>query len=669
MIGPSGVAVDGNGNLYVATPADNRILVFPAGGPSGSVAKSVLGQPDFVTRTPDTGTFPMASPNTLAGPADIKVDASGNVFVADTSNNRALLMPAGSKSANKVWGQNDFVSNGPDQVKPASVNFPYQVVIDYSQAPFALYVSDTGNNRVMIWKDSVRFQSGDPADMVIGQPNLLTAAPNVDSGPAQTPTSTSLLGPTGIVVTANGTLYLADSGNNRILRFPRPVSQTGRITPDAVIGQTSFTNATSAAVSATSLSAPGGLAIGPNGDLFVADSSNNRVLEFPAGAGNGTAAIRVYGQPSMSSSFRPSKLSAQTLSSPQGIFVDQASNLYVTDAGANRVLIFPNTQNAPAAGSVAAAVIGQADFSGTPGNVSLSTPIGIGVDSSGNVYVSDSGNNRVLMFSWPGYLTGGVGAAAVIGQGTPTGVNPNWDSSSSLATADGLYQPVSIFLDRQDTLYVGDSGNNRLLQFLKAAILLNGATLQSGVPIAAGSIATLMGSALASDRAIAPGSSWPTSLLNRQVVVNDQLVAPLYYLDPNQANFQLPSNTPAGQQRVAVRLADTGELIAGGSVIASTLSPGIFTLTQNGTGQGAVRNQDNSINGPSNPAAIGSTIQIYATGQGQVSPAVADGTPASSSPLSYTVAVPTSNAQTCFATQPSLCVAIGSGFGMYRIRD
>jgi uncharacterized protein (TIGR03437 family) len=76
-----------------------------------------------------------------------------------------------------------------------------------------------------------------------------------------------------------------------------------------------------------------------------------------------------------------------------------------------------------------------------------------------------------------------------------------------------------------------------------------------------------------------------------------------------------------------------------------------------------VRNQDSSVNGPGNAAAIGSVIQIFGTGQGQVSPAVTDGTSASGAPLSNTVAVPTADAKTCFATQPSMCVAIGSGFG------
>jgi len=661
LAGPIGVAV-GGGNLYVATPLDDRVLVFSAGGPIGVAAKSVIGQPDFTTTTVNTGAFPQASAASLAGPTDVKVDGSGNVWVADAGNNRVLMYPTGQNSASEVWGQNDFASNGPNQVKPASLNFPYQVAIDYSQSPFALYVSDTGNNRVLVWKDSAHFQSGDPADLVIGQPTLYTAAPNIDSGPAQTPTATTLAAPTGIAVAADGTVYVADLGNNRILQFPRPVNQSGRITPSAVIGQTNFTSSNSAATSATSLKAPGGLAIGPNGDLFVADSGNNRVLEFPSGGGTGAAAVRVYGQASMTTGTRPTQISAGTLTSPQGIFVDQASNLYVADTGANRVLVYSNTAGATSTVVVASTVIGQADLNGTPGGVALNTPLGVAVDGSGNVWVGDSGNNRVLEFTWPGYLAGGAAAAAVIGQPNAIGKSPDWDTTNGLATADSLYSPSAVYLDRQNTLYVGDPGNNRLLQFLKPMVLVNGATLQSGVPIATGSIATLLGTGLATDTDVASGASWPPSMVNRQVVVNDQLLAPLYYASPTQMNFQLPSSTPAGQQRIAVRLGDTNELVAGGSILAAAVAPGIFTLTETGSGQAAVRNADYSINGANNPAAVGSTIQIYGTGQGPVSPAVPDGTAAPSVPLSYTVAQPTSDAQTCFATQ-AVCVAIGDAFG------
>jgi uncharacterized protein (TIGR03437 family) len=126
-------------------------------------------------------------------------------------------------------------------------------------------------------------------------------------------------------------------------------------------------------------------------------------------------------------------------------------------------------------------------------------------------------------------------------------------------------------------------------------------------------------------------------------------------------NFQLPSNTPLGTQRIAVRLADTGELVAGGALQVQAAAPGIFAANSQGTGQGSIENQDYSINGPSNPAAAGSTVSIYGTGQGQVSPAVPDGIAVSG--LSSTVTVTTTNSQTCVTSPNSMCVAFGTQFG------
>lgn len=664
IAGPVGISVDGNGNLYVAVPNDNRVLEFSLSTTLGAAANNVWGQTGFTITTANTGAFPLASPNSLASPMDVKVDSNGNVFVADFGNNRVVEYPAGARTSNKVWGQSDFTSNGPNQIKPASINYPYQFAIDYSQPPFALYVSDTGNNRVLVWKDSVHFQNGDPADLVIGQPGLQTGAANVDTqGSTTTPSSTSLYAPTGVAVTSDGTLYVADFGNNRVLRYPRPVNQSGRITPDAVIGQANFSSSVSALVSASSLKGPGGLAIGPTGDLFVADSSNNRILEFPPGAGNGATALRVYGQPNMNSSALSSQVSAQTLSNPQGIALDQGSNLYVADTGASRVLIFPDTQNAPVTGMTATFVIGPANFNAKSGP--LKSPVGVAVDSSGEIYVSDNGSNRVLVYQSLVFLpVAGATASAVVGQQTTSGTSANWDSLDGRATADSLYAPVGLYVDRQNTLYVGDTGNSRALQFLKPAAVVNAATFQTSVPVGQGSLATLFGSGLAGDQTTATGPNWPAALLNRQILVNDQTAAPLYFIGPNQVNFQMPSNAPLGTQRIAVRLADTGELVAGGSVLIQAAAPGIFTSNAQGSGQAAVLNQDLTVNGASNPAPVGSTILIYGTGQGQVSPSVPDGTAApSSGGLSNTVAVPTTDGATCFSSSNSMCVAIGSSFG------
>lgn len=658
--GPQGITADGSGSLYVTDQGNNRVLIFPTSPTLGASARMVIGQGDFSGSTANTGVAPLASPNTLSGASDVKVDASGNVFVADSNNHRVLQFPSGSKTASKVWGQTDFVSNGANQIKPGSLSVPFQVAIDYSRTPYALYVSDTANHRVLVWRDSVRFRTGDPADLVIGQPNLRTGVPNSDSQGGATPSRLGLAGPAGIAINQfDGTLYVADSGNNRVLRFSRPVDQSGRIAPDGVIGQVDFTSSASANVSASSLNAPAGLAIGPTGNLFVADTGNNRVLEYPSGAGNGAAAIRVYGQPGMTTSIRQSQVSPQTLSGPQAVAVDQASSLYVADSAANRVLIFSNTQSAPPAGASASYVIGQSSFGSTSGN--FRNPSGVAVDSNGAVYVADSANNRVLSYSSLIFLPPAGGTpTGVVGQQNTSGAAPNWDSTDGQATPNGLISPLGLYMDRQDTLYVSDAGNHRVAQFLKPAAVVNAATFQATVPVAPGGLATLFSNGLTSEKVVINATTWPLNAVDRQLVINEQQAAPLYYIDGNQVNFQVPSNSPAGQNRIAVRVTSTGELVAGGSLLVASASPGLFTASQNGSGQALVLNQDNTINASSNPANQGSIIVLYGTGQGQVSPAVPDGTAApAGGPLSNTVAVPTSDQRTCLNSQPSMCVVFG----------
>jgi uncharacterized protein (TIGR03437 family) len=665
MAGPQGIVVDAAGTLYVAVPADNRVLVFAPATTSGTDAKSVLGQPDFVTGTMNTGSFPQASSGSLAAPFAVAIDVRGNILIADTANNRVLSFPASSKTATRVLGQITSSGNSPNQVKPGSINSPYKIAIDYSHSPFALYVSDTNNHRVLIWKDAAHFRTGDPADLVIGQPNLFTAFPNADAGGASKPSRTSLAAPRGIAVAPDGTLYVADSGNNRVLRYPRPVDQSGPITPDAALGQSDFTSSASAALNAASMHSPAGVAVGPNGDLFVADTANQRVLEFAGGAATGAGAIRVFGQSGFTTAAAANQPSAQTLSAPQGLTVDASYNLYVADTGAHRVLIYPNTNIAPPAGLPASIVIGQNSFDvGAPGTgaARLNVPVDITLDSTGNVFVSDYGNNRVAVFPSRLYLsTGGTPAYLAIGQQSLDYSTPNWNSPDGLATPEGLWQPIGVFVDRVGTLYVGDSRNNRVLHFLKTAVVANGARWDVGVPVGLGSWSVLGGSGFSTETKAAPSVPLPTALAGRELVINDDSKAPLLYFSPKQVNFLFPSKIPVGLQRVAVRVANTGELIAGGSVSVATYSPGFFTQEQSGHGQAAALNQDNTRNSASNPAKLGSVVQLFGTGQGPLSVAVADGQPAPANAL--TQAKPTADANTCLNHQPSLCVALGGSGG------
>ncbi len=667
--GPSGLAVDSAGDLYVAVPGHNRILVFLASGTPGTAAKDVIGQSDFTSLQANPGTSPVSSARGFSGVTDVKADSQGNLYVADTGNNRVLGFPHNAKTATQVWGQNNFSTNGVNQVKPGSLNAPGRVAIDYAQSPYALYVSDTSNHRVLVWKDAARFRSGDPADMVIGQPDLTTALANIDkrgSGPSQT----SLSSPMGVAVDANSNLYVADSGNNRVLRYPRPVDQSGRITPDAVLGQPDFEKATSAAVSASTLRNPSGVTIGPDGNIFVADTGNHRVLEFPSGSGTNSAAIRVYGQPHFATGYASTPASAQSMSGPRGLFVDAGYTLYVADTGNHRVLIFPNTRDAGDAGMPAYMVLGQDGFetsqAGT-GSTRLRTPVDVAEDRSGNIVVADSGNNRVVLFPSLFFvsLAGGT-ASAVLGQADLNGSAVNYNTQDGQATPEGLSGPQGVFVDRQNTVYIADAGNNRVVHFLKSTTIRHAANSQAGSTLARGGLASVTGDGFADSEQAGGDGALPVVLAGREVVINDEFKVPLTSVGPASIGLQIPFLAPLGSDRIAVRTADTAELIAGGSAVVANFMPGLFSA---GDERYGVRNQDGSLNSGSKAADRGSTIKVFGTGQGPVSPQIADGTPAPSEGSPSTVAVPTTDGNACLVTQPSVCVPIGSALSNLAFGD
>jgi sugar lactone lactonase YvrE len=256
--------------------------------------------------------------------------------------------------------------------------------------------------------------------------------------------------PKGVAVDNIGNVLIADTANTRVLFYPK-----GSTTSNRVYGQGgSFTSSTEnlGGISATSINRAFGVGFDSNNNVYICDTENHRVLFY---AGNSVTASRVYGQPSFTtSSGFGIGASASSLDSPMAITFDKSGNVYIADSSANRITIYTGTA------TVASAVVGQASFTTFASGLSasaLNNPMGIALDASNNLYISDEVNNRVLKFS-----SGASSASSVIGQqGSFTSGNQNQGtiSSSSLAF------PLGIAIDVNNSLYVCDSQNNRLLCF------------------------------------------------------------------------------------------------------------------------------------------------------------------------------------------------------------
>jgi len=236
-----------------------------------------------------------------------------------------------------------------------------------------------------------------------------------------------LSNPSGIYVDTAGNMYIADAGNNRIQKwkFNDTIGTT-------VAGSSSGT----AGSSASFLNNPVAVFRDATGNLYIADAGNNRVQKWASGATSGTTVA--------GSSSGTAGSTTSLLNNPRGLFVDASANIYVADAGNNRIQKWASgaTSGSTVAGS----------SSGTAGSSSslLNAPSAVSVDGRGYIYIADVNNNRIQL--WPSGAANGITIA-----GSATG-----SSGSSAALLD---DPQGIALDTRNNVYVADYNNQRIQKF------------------------------------------------------------------------------------------------------------------------------------------------------------------------------------------------------------
>src|SRR5260370_3070299 len=270
------------------------------------------------------------------------------IAVASTGAMHAQL----SASAYRVLGQPDLRQNGVNLVQGVELYQPSGIALDARGGQTHIYIADTHNSRVMAWADIASYQIGDAPGVVLVQPGPQYSSP-LGIGVK------GFNSPLGLAVDPlSGNLYVADFINNRVVRFLSPFANPTRIEPDAVYGQPSFNNRTASIPSSTSLNQPRAVAFDPTGNLWVADSGNHRVVRFSAAVLNSQtppAADTVGGQKDFFSNRANAggQVSASGFCTPTSLPFDSQGNLYVSDGRNSRVLKFsaplgPSSGNATA---------------------------------------------------------------------------------------------------------------------------------------------------------------------------------------------------------------------------------------------------------------------------------------------------------------------------------
>ena len=411
---PTGVAVDSAGNLYIADSFNQRIRWVTAAGLMLTLAGN--GVPSYAT---------------LNGPTGVSVDGSGNVYIAEVGNSRiSKVSPAGKTLASFITVAGDgtygFSGDG-GPASAAALNAPAGVATD---AAGNLYIADTGNS-------AIRKVATDGTITTVAGPtfsNALTADPPYGDGGLATK---AVLGsPSAVAVDGHGNFFIADTV---LARIRKVAGATGIISTIAGGGNLRYIAdggpATSAQVSIISLGS--GITVDSGGNLYFQDGA--AIRRVAAGTGIISTVASANGP-----------VSGFNLYNAFGLAVDPAGNLYIAD-------FYNNAVRRVAAGSnivTTYAGNGVKGYSGDGGpalNAEFDLVAGVALDSAGNLYIADMANARIRKVAATGIITT-VAGNGVVGYGGDGGP----------ATAASLNQPDAIAVDSAGNLFIADSNNQMI---------------------------------------------------------------------------------------------------------------------------------------------------------------------------------------------------------------
>ncbi len=384
---PNSVAVDTGGNVYVADVFNDTIRAITPGG----VVTTLAGSAAFLGGNVD-GTGSAARFN---DPYGVAVDTSGNVYVADTFNDTIRKITTPGAVVTTLAGQAAGSGSADGTGSAARFNSPLGVALDNAGK---VYVGDAGNNTIR--KITA---PGGVVTTVAGSPGVTGSADGTGS-------AALFNGPSGLAVDSSGTIYVADSGNNTI----RKITSGGVVT--TLAGSPGVTGSADGTGSAAQFNVPKGVALdNAHNVLYVVDGQNHTIRKITIPGAVVTTLAGQAGNPGSADGTG----SAAQFNTPRGVAVDSAGNVYVGDTFNRTIRKIDSAGNV----STLAGLAGHnGDADGTGSAARFGQPRGVAVDSAGNVYVGDSFNEMIRRITPAGIVTTLAGSAGnVSGSADGTG--------------------------------------------------------------------------------------------------------------------------------------------------------------------------------------------------------------------------------------------------------
>jgi uncharacterized protein (TIGR03437 family) len=578
FLAPRNMAIDGTGVVYISDFGGQRVYKMATDGTLTTLAG---------TGSSGYSGDGVAALSYLNYPTALAVDRQGTVYIADSANHLIRKVTGGiltsiARSALPTGLAFDGVEtlyvadHSAGQILEIPLMSGTATAMNVS-ATDVVYSSD-GNLYIADIAVARRVTSSGVGTVIAGGGSLAEG----DGGPA---IDARLNQPGGMALDTIGNLYIADQANNRIRR----VGLNGIITTFAGTGTLGNTGDGGSAMLAT-LHGPTSVTFDAFGNLYIADTGNARlrmvtpggiILPVPTGALSAPAYMMFDGAQNLyiadaSAIFKVTSAGVMTtvyggLTSPRGMVFDASGNFYFSEPALKQVWMFaPSGSHSLVAPGV------------------WSRPQGIAIDASGNLLVADSGLEQVLSVNSSGQtVVAGTGVPGFAGDG----------ASASLAQLNG---PSDVLVNSAG-IYVADTGNSRIRQLIGSATQITVAPI---AVVSAVNAASLIPGPLAPGMLMDLIGAGPTVT---EVMFN-AIPAPILSITPTEVLVRVPV-TLQGVSSVQISIDQLPQIMANVVVAA----PALFA---DASGQASVLNQDGTLNSTVNPAARGSIITLFGTGEG-----------------------------------------------------